>query len=254
MIINPYVKNTLAGLSYALYGNTIELSRISINNKRGQKILIANDYCFWVYRNLTEDIAALSCLIGCTNQIEYITGWPILTILRSAIEKYADIVNFENLSCRYEEYLCYLAKNAAKELDEEAKYRTVEELKKQFNVSYINPKTKYHLLKRVNHESPIQKEAHGFNQGLSNMHSDLSKKLHGNPVIDGKTSMNHINETLRAIYYMVAVATEKLYKYENLNDPDAYVPSNTGGYKYIISQAIQLKNELNHQVFMAMPV
>ena len=44
MIINPYVKNTLAGLSYALYGNTIELSRISINNKRGQKILIANDY------------------------------------------------------------------------------------------------------------------------------------------------------------------------------------------------------------------
>lgn len=195
--------------------NDINLYSTNFNMQyeQNKQFVLAYDYCFWLYRGIIEDYNTVSFLISNMNNINSITLRPLYCILRSTLEKYADVLNFYGYNENYYAYIDYLNVHSqfmrSNNLDNIIVEQKKEKARKSLGVDKCNRLTRYYLLGKANsifierNENLIVE----FNKSLSSLDSEYSQLLHNNvDYISIKSNQDRIKEILYNLQ-IIAYAT-----------------------------------------------
>lgn len=197
-----------------------------------------NEYGFWVYCNLLEDLIALVNLLRsyvCPGPYASImrSGDPLYNLARSTLEKYADILNFNSLSLkfgngrRFDEYSNYLVflKNAQDyEYRKSPEYNTESlRLCKMLGLGgkYVNRKTRYVLAKQEASFPWLpyqdQDKLRKFTETLSSLDAKFSPRLHGNPPDQEVNIYDNIEKVYKLVVLVSIGAFTNFCQYENFS-------------------------------------
>ncbi|OBR96835.1 hypothetical protein CLRAG_03440 [Clostridium ragsdalei P11] len=187
---------------------------------RWNDIVIAQDYFCWLNNAIFADYSTITFLLKSMPDINQFDLRPIYCIMRSSLEKYADILNLYIKGKPYYAYMNYLncysasrtfkangeidiATNKSKEADE---YKNI--VKQTFNTDTCNRTTRYYLLGEFNKlpqldNIPFVLE---FNRNIANLDSRLSQILHNNVESNISSNFKKTNEIIKSIHYMMYIS------------------------------------------------
>lgn len=184
------------------------------NYKYGEQYLLAQDYCFWLYNEVIEDSKAIFLILINTNNVNIISLRPIYCILRSTLEKYADILNFIQFGRDYEIYLNYLNQESQGILNLENEERKIKDM---FKVEICNRKTRYYLLNSINSEFKEEfMQIYNLNKSLSKIDFEYSSILHNNIQKYEKQNSEKIKEILHQLLCILYTTTSLIQNYEQI--------------------------------------
>jgi hypothetical protein len=214
--------------------------RLIIHKASGRLVPLRQDWAFWLYSGIAEELSAISLLLNSYCNASTMTFRPILTLMRPIIEKYADIMNFLTYSWDYERYLFYLSELSNVSGSQKKKIQEDNEpsLKTLFKTDIINRKTRYYLLGTVNkrYDDSTYWIA-DFNKNLAFYDGKLSSVLHNNLQKYPKSTLETITEVINNITIIVHEATLAIKEYEGLED--------TQFFSDVLSICVNIKNRIN---------
>lgn len=228
-------------------------------------VVWASDYFCWLHNALLADYATITFLFKTMQDIESFDLRPIYCIIRSSLEKYADILNLYTYGSRYAYYLMYLSfyssviylKNCQRTNHEdilikekqrdEARQNFFNNFAAELHTKICNRKTRYFLLWKANALSILneQDDICAFNKEISQLDSKYSQILHNNAEYHPQNNLYKTQEILRYVHYMMFVSLRLFPEYYRtmpyvlqITSFPATNPIN-GGLGYL-SQAIQI--------------
>lgn len=195
-----------------------------IINKSGQQILLANDYGFWTFNKMLNDIDSIFTLLLEIDNIQFKYLDPILTLERGVLEKYADSINFSQYR-NYEIYLDYLnMKSNGDFIDDEF----IKHINLHFDVDYINRKTRYYLLQRSTRQLKLPDTVEKFNDRLFDLDRELSPKVHNNIPKILNNNCDIIVFLLCEVSIMLQQGLESMMYYLNLVEIQTFIEIKRG--------------------------
>lgn len=195
---------------------------------------LANDYLCWLHNALFSDYSTVTYLLTNMPDIDCFDLRPVYCILRSSLEKYADILNLFMKRDLYYAYLIYLNSDSTSRAlkstgDKEGGERfrkeadqNIETVKKNFNVTKCNRLTRYYLLGDFNSLPAIQNMPNilEFNRTLFSIDSKFSQLLHNNIETFSSNNFEKSYEILKYTHYMMYISLCLLELYYQMNFPE----------------------------------
>lgn len=166
---------------------------------------------FKIFDQWTQDIASIYLILS-HGQDEFSCFFegPVIGIMRSSIEKFADIINLSIYGNQYNPYLTFLADNPSNPRNQNLEMH----LKNTLHQNKITRKTRYYLLREfTNRIENYPESLRDFNNELPRLDSRFSSKLHNNPDPYYESDDFKINEIIHYISNM----TLQVFAYLNLN-------------------------------------
>lgn len=198
---------------------------------------IANDRLCFLNNALISDFLHITFSLMSMPDINQFDLRPLYCVLRSAIEKYADITNHFSCGDNYYQYLDYLDNYSdyiyhciRREFTQQEKKNVEEKLEKEethieglLGVEKCNRSTRYYLLGRFNflYKSDGTGRVVGenaeriieFNKELAKLDSSFSQILHNNVETNPRSNKEKVAEIYRAIVYATYAAQRQFETY-----------------------------------------
>ena len=196
--------------------------------------LMLQDYPFWLYHAIFADYSTISFLAKCMSDIDYFDLRPLYCILRSSLEKYADLANLCAKGRTYEWYLWYLnfesnameAYTAGDSREGASLRRKADSYKRQFmerwEISRCNRLTRYYVLGDFNQliQGSVSPDIVQFNRSLSKIDSKCSQILHNNVTFAARHNREEIKDILTYIHYIMWTSQWMLPRFYSWNLPE----------------------------------
>jgi hypothetical protein len=207
-ILNQYMDGAAAAIR--------QITQAARQSCAGGKPML-QDYPFWLYNAVFADYSAVTFLTKCISAVEYFDVRPLYCIVRSTLEKYADLANLHAKGRVYENYLWYLnfesnsLESFAAGNDEKGREfrRQAESYKRicmeTFGLSRCNRLTRYYLMRDFNGLLSWEERSFivPFNKKLSYIDSKCSQLLHNNVTFAARVSQEEIQEILLYMHYVM---------------------------------------------------
>ncbi|MCD2348877.1 hypothetical protein [Clostridium guangxiense] len=226
-------------LNYTLMQNidviTNNLSQLRDETLRTQNNngIFAQDYFCWLNNAVFADYSTITFLLKSMPDINQFDLRPIYCILRSSLEKYADILNLYIKGNAYYAYMNYLnSESASKEFKAKGDIENgiikkneaneyANSVKQTFNINICNRTTRYYLLGEFNRLPQIGNLFFilEFNRNIVRLDSRFSQILHNNIESNSSNNFQKTNEILKSIHYMMYMSLCLFQVYYNLNTP-----------------------------------
>lgn len=193
--------------------------------------VLAQDYFCWLNNAIFADYSTITFLLRNMSDINLSDLRPIYCILRSTLEKYADILNLYIKREPYYAYIRYLNSDSASRAfkatgdtaNEKVKKKEAiffaNSVKQSFNTNICNRTTRYYLLGEFNKlpqltNLPFILE---FNKSISNLDSRFSQILHNNIELNNRNNFENSNEILKSIHYIMYMSLCLFQSYYQYN-------------------------------------
>lgn len=178
------------------------------------------DYPFWLYHAVFADYSAVTFLTKCIAAVEYFDLRPLYCILRSTLEKYADLANLYAKGRGYENYLWYLNFEsnsieafASGDGTKGREFRRQAESYKRicmdsFCLSRCNRLTRYYLMRDFNERIRWEERSFiiPFNKHISHIDSKCSQILHNNVTFTARVPQEELLDILLYMHYAMWTA------------------------------------------------
>ncbi len=209
----------------------------------------------WYYNAIVSDYVAITSLFQNMNDVEKVDLRPLFCILRSTLEKYADLANVFMKQHVYLDYIEHLnVKSASKfyeasgdenqaKMCRQKAYEYAKNVKYHYRIPVCNRLSRYYLIKDLSFSDEIKKLSYirEYNKTLTTIDSKYSQLLHNNLEVLFIDNYVKSNEIITFLHYMMYVSTlliDSYFKKEKL-----FLESHR--FFTITNDTIQLLNEMN---------
>lgn len=228
MQLNYFLRQNIDVTTTNLLQLSNETRRIQYKNG-----VLAQDYFCWLNNAIFADYSTITFLLKSMPDINQFDLRPIYCILRSSLEKYADILNLYIKGEPYYAYMNYLNSDSASKafnVNGDIENGTIKKneaneyannVKQTFNVKICNRITRYYLLGEFNKIPELDNLPYilDFNKSIISLDSRFSQILHNNIESSIINNFKKTDEILKYIHYMMYISLCLFQRYYNCNIP-----------------------------------
>lgn len=185
---------------------------------QGKARLWVQDYYCWLHNAIVADYNTVTFLLKQMPDINQFDLRPIYCILRSTLEKYADVINLFHYGQPYEQYLWYLTHQS--QGDEDLAEGFSKHAKEHLNLPKCNRNTRYYLIDKRNslyRVSQVVPQVPVISKKLKNIDSKYSRILHNNIDPHTVSRVEEVIELLLHLHYMMYTSTILFSHYYHLD-------------------------------------